>query len=134
MVSEVILAGGFGLLLLAMPQWLLTVLGIAPAPVPQLLARLFGTALIHVAFLHGWQGRIRSAPAMRGLAWANILQDTLAAAVLFIGTAQGTVNALGWGLVAVFAGVAACNGLALRAMHRESRRLPEIPTDLSSDE
>ncbi len=84
-VSEVVLTGGFGLVLLLMPQWLLGLVGVAPASAPQLLARLFGTALIYVSFLHGWQGHIRSTPALRGLVWANVLQDVLAAGVVSIG-------------------------------------------------
>jgi hypothetical protein len=59
-VSEVVLSAGFGLLLLLMPQWLLWLVGVEPAAAPQLLARLFGTALIYVAFLHGWYGNARS--------------------------------------------------------------------------
>jgi hypothetical protein len=31
------------------------------------------------------------------LAWANILQDVLTAVVQCIGTAQGTLNGMGWG-------------------------------------
>jgi hypothetical protein len=118
-VSEVVLSAGFGLLLLLMPQWLLWLVGVEPAAAPQLLARLFGTALIYVAFLHGWYGNARSWAAMRGVAWANILQDVLAAVVLCLGTAHGTLNAMGWGLAAVFAGMTALNALALRSLPLE---------------
>jgi hypothetical protein len=118
-VSEVVLTGGFGLVLLLMPQWLLGLVGVAPASAPQLLARLFGTALIYVSFLHGWQGHIRSAPALRGVVWANVLQDVLAAVVVSIGVLQGTFNAMGWGLVLVFTGVVVFNALVLRALRGE---------------
>ena len=47
------------------------------------------------------------------MARANILQDMLAAVVLCIGTAQGTLNAMGWGLAAVFAGMTVLNALTL---------------------
>jgi hypothetical protein len=87
-----------------------------PDRVPMAKARLFGTALIYVAFLHGWYSNARSWTAMRGVARANILQDMLAAAVLCIGTARGTLNAMGWGLVAVFAGMTVLNALALRSL------------------
>ena len=49
----------------------------------------------------------------------NILQDVLAAVVLCIGTAQGTLNAMGWGLAAVFAGMTVLNALALRSLPGE---------------
>ncbi len=118
-VSEVVLTGGFGLVLLLMPQWLLELVGVAPASAPQLLARLFGTALIYVSFLHGWQGHIRSTPALRGVVSANVVQDVLAAVVLAIGVLDGTLNAMGWGLVVVFTGVAVFNALVLRALRGE---------------
>jgi hypothetical protein len=81
--------------------------------------------LIYVAFLHGWLGNARSWTAMRGVAWANILQDVLAAVVLCIGTAQGAPNAMGWGLAAVFAGMTVLNALALRSLPGEPH--PESP-------
>jgi hypothetical protein len=62
---------------------------------------------------------------MRGVARANILQDVLAAVVLCIGTAQGTLNAMGWGLAAVFAGMTVLNALALRSLPGEPH--PESP-------
>jgi len=115
-VSEVVLSTGFGLLLLLMPQWLLGLIGVAPASAPQLLARLFGAALMYVAFLHGWYSSARAGMALRGVAWANILQDVLSAVVLCIGTLQGTLNAMGWGLATVFAGMTVLNALALRSI------------------
>ena len=115
-VSEVVLSAGFGLMLLLMPQWPQGLVGLAPAAATTLWARLFGTAMIYVAFLHGWQGHARSSPALRGVAWANILRDGLAAEVLCIGTLQGTLNAMGWPLAAAFAGMTVLNALALRSL------------------
>src|SRR5262249_10866132 len=97
------------------PQALLGLVGVAPAPAPQLLGRLFATALLYVAFLHAWQARVPSLPALRGLAWANLLQDTLGTAILGIATAQGQLNAMGWALAGSFLAAAVVNALALRA-------------------
>jgi hypothetical protein len=115
-VSEVVLSAGFGLVLLLMPQWPQGLVGLAPAAATTLWARLFGTAMIYVAFLHGWQGHAPSSPALRGVAWANVLRDGLAAEVLCIGTLQGTLNAMGWPLAAAFAGMMVLNALALRSL------------------
>jgi hypothetical protein len=51
------------------------------------------------------------------------LQDVLAAVVPCVGTAQGTLNAMGWGLAAVFAVMTVLNAMAPRAMPGESRGL-----------
>jgi hypothetical protein len=120
-VFEVVITASFGLLLLLAPQPLLELLGVEPAPAVVLLARLFGTGLIYVAFLHAWQCRVRSEPAMRSLLWANILQDMLAATVLMIGTLQGTLNVLGWLMTAVFAMVVVLNVVSLRVLPEGER-------------
>ncbi len=118
-VCEAVVCTGFGLVLLAAPHLLLEVLGVEAAPAALLLARLFGTGLIQVAFLHAWQCRARSGPAMHCIVWGNVVQDLLAATVVGIGTLQGTLNALGWLLTAVFAAVAAANLLAVRTLGSE---------------
>ncbi len=96
-VSVVVLTGGFGLVLLLMPQWHARSSASHRRRAPQLLARLFGTALIYVCFLHGWQGHIRSTSALRGVVWANVLQDVLGAVVVSIGVSSGHTQRHGLG-------------------------------------
>jgi hypothetical protein len=114
--SVIALAGGFGLLLLAVPHLMLEVTGTDTSAGVIALARLLGLSLLYVAFLHGWQARAYCGPALRSMLWANVLQDALSALVVFVATAQGAVNALGWLLGGVFALMALVNALAVQAL------------------
>jgi hypothetical protein len=101
MILKAVVCLGFGPLLLFIPEWLLNLLGTSAGPTT-LTAREYGAALIGNLLLT-WLGRnSEDSIARRAIIWYLFVYDGIALIVTLSILLSGGINALGWGIVAVY--------------------------------
>ncbi|MEP6689296.1 MAG: hypothetical protein ABJC36_13180 [Gemmatimonadales bacterium] len=106
--ATVFLAGSllalvFGLSFLAAPGAVLPLYGISPEAPTVLLARFFGVALLHAGLAVYLLRDTRDSVVQRALGLAGVVGSAAGAIVGLMGVLAGTVNALGWSTVAIYA-------------------------------
>jgi hypothetical protein len=103
----------FGLFLLVAPETLLGILGASLGSAGMFTAREYGSALIG-AFLLTWFARGVVAYDARGAILLYLLvYDGIAMFVTLQAVVSGTLNTLGWSIVAVYAFFATASGIVL---------------------
>ena len=97
-----VIAGCFGLALIAAPGLTVSLYGVQPAEGIVYIARLFGAVLVTLAVL-SWSAReIRDAFMRRAITGAMLSGDAIGLAAALLGQIAGVVNAFGWLNVIVY--------------------------------
>lgn len=116
----------FGLFLLAAPQALFGLLGANLGAAGMFTGREYGSALIG-AFLLNWYARgTGAADARFAILLYLLVYDAIAMVVTVQATLSGVLNALGWGVVAVYAFFATA---AAGILWREKPYRPDLADD-----
>ena len=102
MIIKAIVCLGFGPLLLFVPGWLLNLLGTSFGPGAALTAREYGATLIGNLFLTWLARNAEDSVARRAIIWDLFIYDAIALVVTLVIQLSGGLNALGWGIVAVY--------------------------------
>jgi len=102
MIIKAIVCLGFGPLLLFVPGWLLNLLGTSFGPGAALTAREYGATLIGNLFLTWLARNAEDSVARRAIIWDLFIYDAIALVVTLVIQISGGLNALGWGIVAVY--------------------------------
>lgn len=103
----------FGVLLLIAPGSLFGLMGAALNPGGMFTAREYGAALIGTLLLTWFAKDVRASDA-RGAILLNLLvYDAIGAVVTLVAILSGVLNALGWGIVAVYLFFAVGSGYLL---------------------
>ena len=108
--NTVFLGGGvlglaFGLSFLVMPGVVLPLYG-APTDAPTvLMSRFFGVALLQLGLVLYLLRDVREPALQRALSLAGVVGSAAGIAVSVTGVLAGTVNALGWSTVVIYAGL-----------------------------
>jgi hypothetical protein len=102
MIIKAAVCLGFGPLLLAVPGWLLNLLGTSYGHGAALTAREYGAALIGNLLLTWLARNAEESIARRAIIWNLFVYDAIAFVVTLIIQVSGGLNILGWGIVAVY--------------------------------
>jgi hypothetical protein len=98
-----VLALAFGIGFLLMPALVLSIYGV-PGDVPTvLMGRFFGVALLQVGLTLWLLKETRDAATQRGLATGGAVAAAAGIVVALMGTLAGTLNAMGWSVLAIYA-------------------------------
>jgi len=98
-----VLALGFGISFLLVPAVVLSVYGVQGDVATQLMGRFFGVALLQIGVTLWLLKDARDAATQRGLATGGAVAAVAGIVVALMGTLAGTLNALGWTVVAIYA-------------------------------
>jgi hypothetical protein len=102
MIIKAVVCLGFGPLLLFFPGPLLTLLGSSFGPGAAITAREYGAALMGNLML-AWFARNGEASVLRRAIILNLfVYDAIAFVAMLLIQLNGGMNALGWGIVAVY--------------------------------
>jgi hypothetical protein len=92
-IAVLALVHGIGFVLL--PEQVAASYGMATSASTVLMARLFGAALLGLGVIF-WLARFGAPESVSGVLIATIIGNTVGLIVVVMGTAAGTLNALGW--------------------------------------
>ena len=92
-IAVLALVHGVGFVLV--PEQVAASYGMATSAATLLMARLFGAALVGLGLIF-WFARDGSSKFMRSVFIATIVGDAVGLIVVVMGTAAGTLNAMGW--------------------------------------
>ncbi|QDW40832.1 hypothetical protein FFI89_029120 [Bradyrhizobium sp. KBS0727] len=92
-IAVLALVHGVGFVLA--PEQVAASYGMATSAATLLMARLFGAALVGLGLIF-WFARDGSSEFMRSVFIATIVGDAVGLIVVVMGTAAGTLNAMGW--------------------------------------
>ena len=93
----------FGVSLLVSPAWLFGVLGASLAGVGLFPAREYGAAMIGTLLLAWFAQRVQARDARRAILLDLLIYDAIGVVITVAVVVDGTLNALGWGIAAVYA-------------------------------
>jgi predicted membrane-bound spermidine synthase len=102
LIINAIIAALYGIVILLIPAWLDSLYGFTVTPELNFVGRLLGGYLLAMGIL-SWL--IRNAPDSQvrtAVLYAFLVMDVLGFVVTLIYLLNGTVNAQGWSLVAIF--------------------------------
>ena len=99
--TKALLSSGFGILFIISPSWLMSWFGMSLDAGGDLIGRLFGILTIGICIELWFVSRPEDFKPQSTLAYA--LTDALAVTLCVFAVMNGTVNALGWVLVASYA-------------------------------
>jgi len=102
MVIKAVVCLGFGPILLFFPAPLLALLGAAYGTGAALTAREYGAALIGNLMLAWFARNAQDSPARRAIVLALFVYDAVAFVAVLLIQLAGGLNALGWGIVAIY--------------------------------
>jgi hypothetical protein len=103
MLIKAIVCLTFGFLLLVLPNWLLTLMGAPPEAPGLFTARLYGAALVGSLMLT-WHARdAGESKARRAIMLDLFVYDGIGFVVALWNVLNGTLNWIGWGIVAIYA-------------------------------
>jgi hypothetical protein len=111
-IAVLALVHGVGFVLA--PEQVAASYGMATSAATLLMARLFGAALIGLALVF-WFARDGSAESVRGVFIATVVGNTAGLIAVAMGTAAGTLNAMGWLAALIYLFGAAGSGYFLMA-------------------
>lgn len=97
-----IVAFVFGILFILIPGALLSLYGISLSAGGQLVARLFGAALLGYSILNWAAKNAEDSQARKAIILAQFIGNTLGFIVALIAQLAGVVNALGWSTVVIY--------------------------------
>ena len=116
-----VLAALFGIGFVAAPNDVLAMYGIPASVHTALIARLFGGTLLSIAIIQWLARTLRDEAAVTALLMGLGVSHVVNLLIAIAGTLAGTINALGWSTVLIYAiGAAGCGyflkerGLAIR--------------------
>jgi hypothetical protein len=112
-----VLALAFGIGFLLMPDLVLSVYALSSDAPSVLMARFFGVALLQVGVTLWLLKETRDGATQRGLAVGGAFGAVAGIVVSLMGTLAGTVNAMGWSVVAIYALLLVAYLGVLRAPH-----------------
>jgi hypothetical protein len=98
-----LLALAFGIGFILMPAAVLSIYGITTDAPLALMARYFGLTLLQVAVTLFVLKETRDAATQRGLALGGAIGAVIGLVVSAMGAMAGTLNAMGWSVVAIYA-------------------------------
>jgi hypothetical protein len=106
--NTVFLIGGaiavaFGLSFLLAPGMVLPMYGAPTDPATVLMSRFFGVALLQLGLMLYFLREVSDPSTQRAMALAGVVGSAAGVAVSVMGVLAGTVNALGWSTVAIYA-------------------------------
>ena len=111
-IAVLALVHGIGFVLL--PEQVAASYGLATSASTVLMARLFGAALLGLGVIF-WLARFGTPESVRGVLIATIIGNTVGLIVVVMGTAAGTLNALGWVAALIYLFGAAGSGYFVMA-------------------
>ena len=92
----------FGILLLGIPAKLGSILGLELSSHGIFMAREYGGALIGIFFLCWFSRNSEGSKALNAIILFGFVYDLVNLVVALTATLSGTMNSLGWGIVAVY--------------------------------
>lgn len=111
---------GFGVLLVLVPGELFDILGASLDDVGRIPAREYGAAMLGTLILT-WLGRsLTDLKVQRIILLDLLVYDAVGFVVTLLPTVSGTLNALGWGIVAVYLFFTVGSGYLLVMVRAES--------------
>jgi hypothetical protein len=93
----------YGIAFVLIPAEMLQPYGVLPEPHVILTIRLLGSAFLGFGLILWFARDFQDWSAVRGVLIANTVADAVGGVVIAWGTIQGTVNALGWSNVILYA-------------------------------
>ena len=92
----------FGFLLLFLPNQLMTFLGASIGPAGLYLGRLYGASLTGTLLLTWFARDAGESKARRAIILYLFIYDAIGFVVTLVNVMNGTLNWLGWGIVAIY--------------------------------
>lgn len=101
-VFQAALTTGLGVACLALPSWINGLIGLEVTAGTTVLLRTFGASLLFVAILHGTLAGTDERASMRGLLYANLVEDGILTLLSVNAILAGVMNGFGWLLAGAF--------------------------------
>ena len=102
MIIKAIVCLVFGFLMLAFPNWLLTLMGASLGAPGLYTSRLYGAALVSVLILTIYARDAGESKARRAIILDLFIYDAIGFVVSLLNVLNGTLNWIGWGIVAIY--------------------------------
>ena len=102
MIIKAVVCLIFGLILLFLPGWILSLLGSSYCPGAAITAREYGAALIGVLMLTWFARNAEDSVARRAIIINLFVYDAVAFIAMLILQLSGAMNTLGWGVVFIY--------------------------------
>jgi hypothetical protein len=96
------LTTALGVACLALPSWINGLIGLDVSPSTSVLLRTFGASLLFVAILHGTLAGSEERASIRGLLYANVVEDGILTLLSVNAILAGVMNGFGWLLAGAF--------------------------------
>lgn len=113
LVTKALVCLVFGVFLLAAPSVLFNILGGSLGAAGRFAAREYGAAMIGTLFLTWLAKDVGALNAKRAILLDLLVYDGIGVIITVAAVLTGVLNALGWGIVAVYLLFAAWSGLVL---------------------
>lgn len=102
MIVSAVVAVIFGIAFVLAAGSLMTLYGATLNPAGNLIAQLFGAALIGFAVVNWFARNAKEGEALQAIVLANLVSDTIGFILALLGQLAGVVNALGWSTVVIY--------------------------------
>jgi hypothetical protein len=102
LIINAVIALGYAIGLLALPETILSIYGISQGSAEVLMARFFGVALSAIGLLTWLARDVTAADALRAIATALLISDVVGATVSAQGTLSGVMSVVGWSAFALY--------------------------------
>ncbi|MFC2064007.1 hypothetical protein ACFLXB_02795 [Chloroflexota bacterium] len=102
MLIKAVVCLSFGFLLLVFPDQLLTIMGATIGAAGLFTARLYGAALVGNLMLTWYARDAEKSKARRAIILDLFIYDAIGFVVALFAVLNGTLNWLGWGIVAIY--------------------------------
>jgi len=102
LILKALVSIGFGILLLAIPEKLLSFLGISVGPGGLFMAREYGGALVGIFFLCWFARNAEFSKAVKAIILFGFVYDIVNLGVSLYAQFNNIMNALGWCIVGVY--------------------------------
>jgi len=99
---QAVLTTGLGVGCLAVPGLINGLIGLDPGSSTTVLLRTFGASLLFVAILHATLASTDDRGSIRGLLYANLVEDGILTLLSVAAILSGVMNGLGWLLAGAF--------------------------------
>ncbi len=107
LIVHAIVTGAFGLAFALVPVWLLSLYAVSVGPGGALMGQYFGVTLLAWAAVSIGLAVSDTTAVRRGVAIAYVAGSAIGGVLSLIAVLDGSVNALGWSTVAIYAGLVA---------------------------
>ena len=102
MIFKAVVCLGFGIILVFVPGVLMDFLGTSLGPGGTFLGRVYGASLIGTLMLTWFARYATESEAQRPILLHNFVYDAIGLIVTVLAVISGVMNALGWGIAAVY--------------------------------